>query len=62
MYAHPLPQKANPIELKVLLYDKYKIEIPITAIDQKYYIRQSFQCYNTDKDYDYLYEALSQLC
>jgi len=61
MYAHQLPQNIDTIELKKVLYDKYKIEIPITRIENNYFIRPSCQAYNTKKDFEYLIESLKEI-
>lgn len=51
----------KPLELKDELYQKYKIEIPITNVGKQYFIRVSFQAYNEEKDLEYLYESLEQI-
>lgn len=61
MYAHKLPQNIDTIELKKLLYDKYKIEIPITRIENNYFIRASVQAYNKLSDYEHLIESLKKI-
>jgi isopenicillin-N epimerase len=61
MYAHKLPQNIDTIELKKLLYNKYKIEIPITRIENNYFIRASVQAYNKLSDYEHLIESLKKI-
>lgn len=61
MYAHPLPNGIDPIELKNKLYDKFKIEIPITRHKNLNLIRLSFQIYNSEQEYDFLLESLKNI-
>jgi len=49
------------MKLGSLLYNKYKIEIPVFDHYGKIYIRYSFQGYNTQQDLDKLFDALSQI-
>jgi len=51
----------NPEELKSLLFEKYKIEIPIMLQGHKKYIRISFQAYNEVGDIDYLISSLKDI-
>jgi isopenicillin-N epimerase len=51
----------EPETLKKLLYDKYKIEIPVMRQDQLVFIRYSIQAFNTQADLDKLYEALKEI-
>ncbi len=60
MYAHPLPSKINIDKLRLTLFKDNKIEIPITRIGEKYFIRPSFQAYNTDKEYELLFNVLKK--
>jgi isopenicillin-N epimerase len=56
-----LSLKINCVELltlKNLLYQKYKIEIPIMPHEQDVYIRFSIQVFNNQKDLDILFDAL----
>jgi isopenicillin-N epimerase len=48
----------KPEELQRLLYEKYKIEIPIMRHGLKNYIRFSFQAFNTEEEIDVLISAL----
>ena len=52
---------ANPVALKQLLFEKYKIEIPIMTVNGNVYIRYSINGYNSQKDLDTLYAALQQI-
>ncbi len=48
----------KPLELKELLFNKYNIEIPITQLNGKCYIRITLNAYNTLKDLDILRNAI----
>ncbi len=50
-----------PFELKEVLYNQYKIEIPITNRAKDFFIRISFQAYNQEEELAYLYESLATL-
>ena len=57
-----IPVKTNdPQELKDLLYNKYKIQIPVMPINGNYYIRYSINAYNSQEDLDILYAALQDI-
>ena len=51
MVSHPLP-KDTPTDLKEILWNKHKIEIPIFEWKGLNLIRISIQIYNTKKDVD----------
>jgi len=51
----------EPEKLKALLYDKYKIEIPVMRHDDKIFIRFSIQAFNSQKDLDILFDALKDI-
>lgn len=51
----------NSVELKELLFSKYKIEIPIMPLNGNYYIRYSINAYNSQEDLDILYKALQEI-
>ena len=51
----------KPAELKSLLYDKYKIQIPVMSLNGNIYIRYSINGYNTQADLDILYNALEDI-
>lgn len=52
---------AKPTELKSLLYDKYKIQIPVMPLNGNFYIRFSINAYNSQADLDKLYTALEEI-
>lgn len=52
---------SNPEKLQRLLYEKYHIEIPLIQINSEVYLRFSIQVFNSQKDLDVLYEALSDI-
>lgn len=54
-------QTENPMELKELLYTKYKIQVPIMPLNGKVYLRYSMNMYNTQEDLDKLYETLEDI-
>jgi isopenicillin-N epimerase len=57
-----IPVKTNnPQELKDLLYDKYKIQIPVMPLNGSFYIRYSINAYNSQEDLDILYAALQDI-
>ena len=58
MVSHPLPKSA-PLDLKEILYNQHKIEIPIFKWGNRMYIRISMQIYNEKKEVDLLLSALS---
>ncbi|WP_300564830.1 aminotransferase class V-fold PLP-dependent enzyme [Flavobacterium sp.] len=51
----------KPAELKELLYDKYKIQIPVMPINGEIYLRYSINAYNSQEDLDVLYKALQDI-
>ena len=51
----------DPVGLKEELYQKYKIEIPITNLGEQFFIRISFQPFNTRADLDALKTALIEI-
>lgn len=57
----PLPVDINGKELKRRLYDDYRIEIPVTQVGDRHYIRFSFQGYNGRDDLEALLSALEHL-
>jgi isopenicillin-N epimerase len=52
---------SNPIALKDLLFNKYKIEIPIMTLNGNYFLRYSINAYNTLEDLDILYKAIQDI-
>jgi isopenicillin-N epimerase len=51
----------DPIALQDLLYNKYKIEIPVMPHNDMVFIRYSINGYHTQKDLDVLFEALEEI-
>lgn len=51
----------NPLELKILLFEKYKIEIPVMQIDEKIFLRISLNAYNSQDDLEVLFQALEDI-
>lgn len=57
-----IPVKTNkPAELKDLLYNQYKIQIPVMPLNDKVYLRYSINAYNTQEDLEVLYRALEDI-
>ncbi|MFN7099344.1 MAG: aminotransferase class V-fold PLP-dependent enzyme [Flavobacterium sp.] len=52
---------SKPAELKDLLYDKYRIQIPVMPLNGAIYLRYSINAYNTQEDLDILYKALEDI-
>jgi isopenicillin-N epimerase len=50
-----------PQELKNLLYEKYKIQVPIMLLNDAVYLRYSINAYNDQLDLDILYNALEKI-
>ena len=51
----------KPLELKELLYQKYRIEIPVTNRGKDFFIRISIQGYTEENELEYLYAVLKEL-
>lgn len=51
----------KPTELKALLFEKYRIEIPVMPLNGRIYLRISTQVYVSEKDLETLYGALSEI-
>jgi isopenicillin-N epimerase len=51
----------KPSELKSMLYDKYKIQIPVMPLNGNIFIRFSINAYNSQADLDILYNALEEI-
>lgn len=51
----------KPQELKDLLYDRYKIQVPIPVLNGTVYLRYSINAYNSQADLDVLYQALENI-
>lgn len=52
---------SNPVGLKELLFNKYKIEIPVMSLNGNFYLRYSINGYNSQEDLDVLYAALQDI-
>lgn len=60
LFCIPIP--ANTAEtLHDILYEKYRIQIPVLVHEEKYYLRYSIQGFNDQRDMDQLYLALEEL-
>ncbi len=57
LYSIPL-KTAEPQKLQRLLFEKYKIEIPVMQLDEKIFLRYSIQAFNSQENLDVLYNAL----
>lgn len=51
----------KPADLKAVLYDKYKIQVPVMPLNENIYIRYSINGYNTQDDLEALYMALKEI-
>lgn len=52
---------SNPVALKDLLFNKFKIEIPIMTLNGNYFLRYSINGYNSQEDLDILYKAIQDI-
>lgn len=52
---------SSPEQLQRLLFEKYKIEIPVNRQDGKIFLRYSINAFNDQKDLDKLYDALNEI-
>lgn len=52
---------SNPVGLKDLLFNTYKIEIPVMPLNGNYFLRYSINGYNSQEDLDILYKALQDI-
>jgi len=59
MVAIPVPP-CDPEALKDTLFDRYRIEVPVTSFENRLFVRAAFQGYNTREDADALVEALRE--
>jgi isopenicillin-N epimerase len=51
----------KPLELKAMLIDRYKIEIPVMKINNRFFLRISLNGYNSESDLQRLYDALQEI-
>ena len=52
---------SKPLELKEMLYEKYKIQIPVMPLNGNIYLRYSINAYNSQDDLDILHQALTDI-
>ena len=60
MFAIPIQTK-DPLKLKEILWEKFEIEIPVTQMENRNFIRFSIQAFNDWDDYGALEAALIEL-
>ena len=60
MFSFPI-HTTDPIHLKKQLYQRFKIEIPVTFQNGNYYLRFSFQVFNEEQDFNKLLNSLKIL-
>lgn len=51
----------KPTHLKEQLFDQYKIEIPIMQVGNQFYMRISFQAYNSEAEIEVLINAIREI-
>lgn len=51
----------DPVALQDLLYNKYRIEIPVMEHGDKVFLRYSINGYHTQKDLDVLFDSLDEI-
>ena len=51
----------DPLKLKAMLYDQYRIEIPVMVQGDKVFIRYSINAFNDQNDLDLLYRVLKEI-
>ena len=61
MFSFFLPDRINLSNLKSILYDQFKIEVPLMNWNNRYVMRVSLQAYNSDEDIQYLEKVITQL-
>jgi isopenicillin-N epimerase len=60
MFSIPINSN-DPLALKAILFDKYKIEVPVMPHNDKLYLRYSIQAFNTQEDLDILFNAMQDI-
>jgi isopenicillin-N epimerase len=60
MFSFPINSN-DPLALKALLFNKYKIEVPVMPHNDQLFIRYSIQAFNTYDDLNLLYETLQEI-
>ncbi len=56
-----VPNKYSAQKLKDLLYDKYKIEVPVIEWEGRLMIRISIQIFNTEEEVEYFLDVLREI-
>jgi isopenicillin-N epimerase len=51
----------EPEKLQRLLYEQYRIEVPVMRQEERVFLRYSVQGYNSGEDLDRLYEAVREI-
>ena len=54
-------QTTKPLELKETLFHKYKIEIPVMKLEDKFFLRIAINVYNSQQDLEILRESLEDI-
>ncbi len=57
----PLPRIKDLTALKMQLYEKFRVEVPLIEWEDRHFVRVSVQGYNTESDIDALLGALAKL-
>lgn len=52
---------SKPLELKEMLFEKYKIQIPVMPLNGTIYLRYSINAYNSQDDLNVLHQALTDI-
>lgn len=60
MFSIPI-KTTEPMKLQRLLFEKYKVEIPVMPHAEQVYLRYSINVFNTQHDLDELYNALQDI-
>jgi isopenicillin-N epimerase len=60
MFSIPI-RTAEPEALQRLLFEKYKVEIPVMRHGERVFLRYSINAFNSQKDLDILYDAVSDI-
>ena len=60
MYCTPI-QTDSPQKLHDILYEKYRIQVPVMVHEGRAYLRYSIQGFNSQEDLDKLYGALDEI-
>lgn len=60
-FLQPTDALEHAFWLNNLLWDKYKIEVPVSAVDGVVYLRISAQIFNVKEDYVALRDAVNEI-